>query len=559
MKNLSISNAVVMIFFVISFTGVVCSEEIQANEKSNLAVNLEFVEKWPELSPEDSNLPQITKTHLINELEKSIKARQAFKSWEAKYKIIFQQFQQQNGNRSDPEIINFSDIRIVSNGNKSYYKEQSDEKTGAQDSVDDTFIVSNGQKIFEVWPDRKEGNVRSVNEGISSEFPTICDFLPAMPLELKLRGTGFPEILDIIKDSDTKLLPWRTRINDQICYVLELTSRLQHPLLKSEKELDEWKTANPEMAKKWEKAGKLGLTIVINDKREVELTQRLAIAPNLGFAIVRWAYGYETNNGYIHLSIFPNKEINYIGFRQIRQGLYIPYNMTYTTYLTDGQSEKQLNKFQEIQINLQEIEFDKQYSPEVFDINFPKGYKIMDFDKNISYTVGDSNETINALTDAAMLREEFYKNLKLKEAPALEYSKWINSEPISLDDCKGKKIILHFWGCNCAPCLSELSQLQEQYGQQTSYPSPELFISLHQYVDGDDLDQLNETINEYGITFPVMIDAPDPENLSWGKTYRKYMVFAIPTEVKIDKNGHFEEIDKAPVDTESHWIENSKD
>ncbi len=48
-------------------------------------------------------------------------------------------------------------------------------------------------------------------------------------------------------------------------------------------------------------------------------------------------------------------------------------------------------------------------------------------------------------------------------------------------------------------------------------------------------------------------------NLSWGKTFKKYMVFGIPTEVTIGKNGRFEEIDNEIFGTESQWLKNLKD
>ncbi len=558
MKNLFVSYALMMLLLGIFSTGIVWGENAQENGKSNPVVNLGYVGKWPELSLEDSNLPQITKAQLISEIEKSIKAEQAFKSWETKYKLTFHQFSRQERNNNVPEVVISSNIRLVSDGNKWSYEEQNEQKVNDQNSVEQTFTVSNGQKIFWIWMDKKEGQVGTDNMRIPSGLSTFCDFMPALSREQEFKGTDFPAILDILSDPDTKLLSQRTHINGQTCYVLELKTSLQHPLLKNEQELDEWKAANPEMAGKWDKAKKL-TGIVINTKREVELTQRMAIAPNLGFAIVRWAYGYEMNNGYIHYSIFPDKEMNYSDFHQNKKDLYIPYYMTYTTYSTSGQSEEKLNKFQETQINLQKIEFGRQYSPEVFDINFPEGYKVMDMDKNITYTAGGSPETIDALTQAAKLRDEFYNNLKLKEAPALEYSKWINSKPMSLDDCKGKTVVLHFWSYSCSPCLYELPRLQEQYGQQARYPSSEIFISIHPYVDGDELDKLNETIKKYGITFPVMIDSKDPENLSWGKTFKKYMVFGIPAEVRIGKDGHFEKIDNEIVGTESQWLKKSED
>ena len=195
-----------------------------------------------------------------------------------------------------------------------------------------------------------------------------------------------------------------------------------------------------------------------------------------------------------------------------------------------------------------------QYNPEFFEVHLPLGYSVVDADRGISYVVGDSEEKNDALVTAAKAREDFYNKLRSEEAPGLEYSEWINSKPIRLADQKGRPIILHFWGLECAPCMHELPQLQKQYGHVLADTSSPLFISIHPFANGNELRQLKKTIEKHGITFPVMVDAPDLGGRSWGKTFKKYMIFGIPKEVKIDEKSHFVEIDRGYIGTGSQWL-----
>jgi hypothetical protein len=105
--------------------------------------------------------------------------------------------------------------------------------------------------------------------------------------------------------------------------------------------------------------------------------------------------------------------------------------------------------------------------------------------------------------------------------------------------------------------MHELPQLQEQYGRTVESSSEPLFISIHPFADGQNLSQLKKVIKENGITFPVMVDSPDTEVRSWGRTFKKYRVFGIPTKVSIDENGHFAEIDEELITTSSWWFKNA--
>jgi len=543
---------------------------LRPKTKSNRAVTFpvkrEFVVEWDVVSPNDVNIPRLSKMQLIDEIKKSIKAQQALHSWEAKYNIISHQTPRKLRNMTIPEIINSSHIHIIANGSKWFYEKQEEmkNKTTNEISTYNTRYVSNGETISKVWPDRKNGQVQSANQAIFVNQPTLANFLPSLPSGLPTVESDFPEGFDILEASDTKLLPWYTRVDNQTCYVLELKATLKHPFFRNSEEVESWKKANPKEAETWSKAARQGIVININysntpeGTRETETTIRLAIAPKLGFAIVRWAYGYGTNTGNIQGHIFPTREIKYGNFCKISNDIFVPREMLYIEYGPDEQLQRQIT-YKERKLLLEEFAINKEYNPEFFEVHFPVGYSVVDSDRGISYIVGDSEEKVNTLATAAKARDDFYNKLRSEEAPDLEYAEWINSKPIHLADYKGRQIILHFWSLGCSPCMAELPELQKEYGHVLEHTSSPLFISIHPFVDGSDLRQVKKTIEKNGITFPVMIDAPDLESRSWGKTFKKYMIFGIPTNVKIGENGHFAEIDRDYINKGSPWISNPQD
>ncbi len=551
----------------IGVTATLLTQQAGVRADGNLSAHKEIVSvvEWDVVSPNEAAIPKLSKIQLLGEIEKSIEAYQSSYSWEAKYCVTSRQAPCKD--ISVPEIITTSHVRIISNDAKWFYesKQETEDKTAKEKWAVNHRIASNGKVISMVWPDRNEAMARSKDQykggfGVA----TIADFLTCLSAESCLpKRADFPEVFEILGDPGTQLLPWYTRVGGQMCYVLERTDVLQQPIFRNGKELEVWKRENPEKAEAWSKAARYGLVFNIypqghpggGDTRVKEMKFRLAIAPKLGFAIICWAYGYGVRSGAYQGFVFPDREIKYDDFRKVSKDLFIPHQMVYTNYRIDRHGQRDVMK--ETRLTVEEFTFNKQYQPELFEFDFPEGYKVTDADRGIIYTVGDSKEKIDALVAAAKAREAFYKRLSQTQAPALEPSEWLNSAPIVLAEQKGRAIILHFWGLGCAPSIHELPRLQRQYGHTAEFPAAPLFISIHPFVDSDHLKQLEKTLDKYGITFPVMVDSPDSEGRSLGKTFKKYRVFGIPKEVSIDEEGHFAEVDKDLISTSSWWFKNA--
>ncbi|GAB4321260.1 MAG: thioredoxin-like domain-containing protein [Dehalococcoidia bacterium] len=108
---------------------------------------------------------------------------------------------------------------------------------------------------------------------------------------------------------------------------------------------------------------------------------------------------------------------------------------------------------------------------------------------------------------------------------------WFNvSRPLSLDDLRGKVVLLDFWtqGCiNCQHIIPDLLRLEEEFGNRL------VVIGVHsgKYDEEHDDQAIREAIGRYGITHPVVND-------SEFRIWRSYGVRAWPTLVVIDPAGN---------------------
>ncbi len=102
--------------------------------------------------------------------------------------------------------------------------------------------------------------------------------------------------------------------------------------------------------------------------------------------------------------------------------------------------------------------------------------------------------------------------------------------PISLEDYRGKVIVISFGAMWCGPCRSEVPELVELY---STYKDQGLVVMECVYQDEDsnsaDLSDLARWMSEFGITYPVFGDDDRSTVDSWGFN-------SIPYNVVIDRN-----------------------
>lgn len=105
----------------------------------------------------------------------------------------------------------------------------------------------------------------------------------------------------------------------------------------------------------------------------------------------------------------------------------------------------------------------------------------------------------------------------------------LSGPDISLNQFKGKVVLLNFWATWCAPCREELPALQQVFSKYEGKGLVILGIN-------EDKDQENarDFVNHYKLNFPIGFD----QNF---QIMNKFEVSAMPVSFLIDRNGTIKE------------------
>ena len=108
---------------------------------------------------------------------------------------------------------------------------------------------------------------------------------------------------------------------------------------------------------------------------------------------------------------------------------------------------------------------------------------------------------------------------------------WLNASPLSLQELRGKVVLLDFWTYCCVNCLHvlpDMAYLEKKYSR-----APFVVIGVHsgKFDNEKDPDNVKEAVLRHHITHPVVVD----DNY---KIWESYGVKAWPTSVLIDPEGY---------------------
>jgi len=103
----------------------------------------------------------------------------------------------------------------------------------------------------------------------------------------------------------------------------------------------------------------------------------------------------------------------------------------------------------------------------------------------------------------------------------------LEGETISLAELRGKNVLINYWATWCPPCLNELIALENV---QKQYEGQDFVVITINGIEQDILGDVQATVEEYGITYPVLLD----ENEVFWDAYR---VLFLPTTVYINEQG----------------------
>ncbi len=131
--------------------------------------------------------------------------------------------------------------------------------------------------------------------------------------------------------------------------------------------------------------------------------------------------------------------------------------------------------------------------------------------------------------DAAATAEEHPFSFRI-EAPPLDGGQWVNTAaPLSLDDLRGRFVLLDFWTYCCINCMQVLPELKKL---EHAFPNELVVIGVHSAkFEGEQVtNNIREAALRYEIEHPVVNDA---EMTIW----RRFGARSWPTLVLIDPAG----------------------
>ena len=127
-------------------------------------------------------------------------------------------------------------------------------------------------------------------------------------------------------------------------------------------------------------------------------------------------------------------------------------------------------------------------------------------------------------------RKSFVNGIPGTRAPELSAGTWLNTDAKSLEDFKGKFVLLDFWFIGCGPCerdIPDLKLAQELFGDQG-------FTVLSIHTAGQSPENVKQFADARAMPYPLSIDSASEEIMT---EYKKAGVRGFPSYLLIGPDG----------------------
>jgi thiol-disulfide isomerase/thioredoxin len=116
-------------------------------------------------------------------------------------------------------------------------------------------------------------------------------------------------------------------------------------------------------------------------------------------------------------------------------------------------------------------------------------------------------------------------------APALNSKgPWLNSPPLTMQELKGKVVLIDFWTYSCINCIRTLPYLHDWYKRYHDKGLVIIGVHAPEFAFEKNIDNVKAAVKQYDIRYPVVLDN---DYIIWQNYNNSYW----PAHYLIDKNG----------------------
>jgi thiol-disulfide isomerase/thioredoxin len=123
-----------------------------------------------------------------------------------------------------------------------------------------------------------------------------------------------------------------------------------------------------------------------------------------------------------------------------------------------------------------------------------------------------------------------YESSESASAPALATGEWINSEPVKLEDLRGRVVLVDFWTFGCYNCRNTLPFVKSWNDRYREKGLTVIGVHSPEFDEERKIENLRREVVSLGIRYPIVTDNDY-------QTWKAYNVEAWPTIFLLDKQG----------------------
>jgi len=143
----------------------------------------------------------------------------------------------------------------------------------------------------------------------------------------------------------------------------------------------------------------------------------------------------------------------------------------------------------------------------------------------LAYATGLTKLMLNSFGSSAE-----HKSSESVTAPELAVGDWINSEPLKLNDLRGRVVLIEFWTFGCYNCRNTLPFVKSWDDRYRAKGLTVIGVHSPEFDEERKVENLRGAVSSLGIGYAVVTDNDY-------QTWKAYKVEAWPTFFLLDKQG----------------------